>query len=136
MTPRERLLLRLDIWMQALKRLSEAVAEASANPASSTLRDGVIQRFEFCFELTWKGLKAALEHDGFSGAVSPRATMKLAYQAGWLADEPDWLNMLDDRNQTSHSYDEATALAIYSRIVSHHLPLMQSLYRRLAADRS
>jgi nucleotidyltransferase substrate binding protein (TIGR01987 family) len=127
MTSKERLNLRLALLQQALKRLGEAVTESQQRPESDTLRDGVIQRFEFTFELAWKVLKARLDFEGFPEANSPRAVIKQAFQLGWLSDEGAWLSLLDDRNQTSHTYDSATALVIYQRIVAQHLPLFLAL---------
>jgi nucleotidyltransferase substrate binding protein (TIGR01987 family) len=51
----------------------------------------------------WKTLKRALEHEGFS-PKTPRESVKEAYQAGWLHDEDEWLDMLNHRNRTSHVY--------------------------------
>jgi nucleotidyltransferase substrate binding protein (TIGR01987 family) len=96
----------------ALKRLGEALVEDSSN---TLIIDGTIQRFEFVFELTWKTLKRALEVEGFT-CRTPRETLKTAYQIGWLSDEELWLQMLDDRNRTSHTYDEPTATQIYENI--------------------
>jgi nucleotidyltransferase substrate binding protein (TIGR01987 family) len=128
MTSQERLNQRRVLFLQALKRLGEAVTESQQRPESDTLRDGVIQRFEFTFELAWKVLKARLDFEGFAEANSPRAVIKQAFQLGWLPDEGAWLSLLDDRNQTSHTYDAASAMIIYQRIVARHLPLLLGLY--------
>lgn len=100
--------------------------EASAQMETSILRDAVIQRFEFTFELTWKALQLYLEHRGLE-CGSPRATLKNAFAEGLIQtpEEADaWLQMLDDRNLTSHAYDEGLARRIYQRIVQNHAPLL------------
>lgn len=65
--------------------------------------EGTIHRFEIAIELTWKTLKRALEFEGFSPRT-PRESLKEAFKAGWLHDETVWLDMLDHRNTTSHTY--------------------------------
>lgn len=100
----------------ALKRLGEALAEDSSN---ALCVDGTIQRFEFVFELTWKALKRALEVEGMM-CQTPRDTLKTAYQVGWITEEALWLQMLDDRNMMSHTYDERTARQVYENIKGYH----------------
>jgi len=65
--------------------------------------EGTIQRFEFVIELMWKTLKRALEYEGVY-TKTPRESLKEAFKIGWLHDEDAWLNMLDQRNTTSHVY--------------------------------
>lgn len=114
---------------RALDRLEEALAEPEA--ANSLVVDGTIQRFEFAIELLWKTLKRFLAFEGIETAT-PRETMRAAYQAHWIDDEPAWLAMLQDRNRTSHIYDEAMARAIYARI-RDYAPLMRQVHGLLAA---
>ncbi|AJD92335.1 hypothetical protein JMA_30180 [Jeotgalibacillus malaysiensis] len=92
----------------ALSRLEEALAEDSSN---SLIVDGTIQRFEFTIELYWKTLKRCLQSEGIE-AKTPRETLKEAYKAEWLNDEQAWLQMLKDRNETSHTYNEELAREI------------------------
>jgi nucleotidyltransferase substrate binding protein (TIGR01987 family) len=106
----------------AIARLQEAVAQTE----TPILRDAVIQRFEFTFELTWKALQLYLPHRGLE-CGSPRATLKKAFADGLIRtpEEADaWLQMLDDRNLTSHAYDEALARRIYRHIVQNYAPLL------------
>ncbi len=105
----------------ALKRLGEALLEDSSN---ALIVDGTIRRFEFVFELTWKTLKRALEVEGLI-CQTPRETLKTAYQTGWINTEELWLQMLDDRNLTSHTYEEPTATQIYENIQTYYPELLQ-----------
>ena len=100
----------------ALDRLKEALSEDSSNPL---FIDGTVQRFEFVFELTWKTLKRALEAEGFI-CRTPRETLKTAYQAGWINNEALWIQMLDDRNMSSHTYDEPMASQIHDNIKNYY----------------
>lgn len=100
---------------QALTRLKEAVADYEDTKLDS-VRDGVIQRFEFCTELTWKTLREYLLDQGYSEINSPKSVMRQAYADGLINDEQSWIGLLNDRNLTSHLYDEETAVEIYNRI--------------------
>ena len=65
--------------------------------------EGTIQRFEMTIELMWKTLKRALEYEGFH-PKTPRESLKEAFHLGWLHDESVWIDMLEQRNTTSHVY--------------------------------
>lgn len=100
----ERLIERQREVRDAAARLSETVTL----PTSDIVRDATIQRFEFTFETVWKTLKLYLEHQGHE-CSGPRPTLKKAFSAGLIAtaEEADvWMTMLEDRNLTSHAYDE------------------------------
>lgn len=110
----------------ALNRLDEALQEPINN---SLIIDGTIQRFEFTLEMFWKTLKRLLEHEG-TIAQTPRDTLQKAYAAGWLQDEASWLQMLSDRNKTSHVYDETQAKVIYEHIKKNY-PELSRTYQDL-----
>jgi nucleotidyltransferase substrate binding protein (TIGR01987 family) len=78
--------------------------------------DGAIQRFEYCFELAWKSLKLQLEQTGVSGISSPKAAIQKGFITGIVADEDEWLKILDDRNLSVLTYDEKTAREIFQRL--------------------
>ncbi len=114
---------------ESAARLLEAVAQ----PDGDLIRDATIQRFEFTFEATWKALKLYLEHQGHE-CGGPRSTLKKAFTEGVIstAGEADlWLRMLDDRNLTSHAYDEALAIRIHANIVRDHASLLAGMAGRI-----
>ena len=90
------------------------------------MRDSSIQRFEFTFELFWKSLKAYAEESGLE-AFSPRDSIRIAFQLGVIQDNPEWFRMLEDRNRTSHTYNEATADSIYSHLPTYTHLVCQAL---------
>jgi nucleotidyltransferase substrate binding protein (TIGR01987 family) len=108
--------------MTAVRRLEEACAQ----PFSSFIRDSVIQRFEFCWELAWKTLRLKLEAEGIL-VNTPRETWQQALQAGLIADGNAWSEAQKKRNLTSHTYDEKLADEVYSYVLHHGLPLFQQL---------
>lgn len=76
--------------------------------------DLTIKRFEFTYEMCWKTLKRYLEFLGFE-PKSPRATFKEAYAQGIIKDENIWLEMIEQRNLSSHIYDEYEMSEIVSK---------------------
>jgi len=61
---------------------------------------------------------------------TPKTTLKKAFQIGWLHDETAWLKMLEDRNMTSHVYEETMANRIFADI-KKYLPEMQQVFPEL-----
>ncbi len=109
----------LEKLKKAFKRLDEAVREAS----DELDRDGVIQRFEFTFEIFWKTVKILLEYEGYRCA-GPRSCVKEAARRGFLQDAEVVLDMLEDRNRSSHIYDEAMAEEIFNRIKENYVDVI------------
>ncbi len=98
---------------QALGRLKEG---CDINIEESTLlRDGVIQRFEFTFELSWKLMKSLCNFYGVE-ANSPRDAIKQAHKISLIQNGNKWLDLLQARNLTSHTYNEEISLSIYEII--------------------
>ena len=118
-------------FTQAVDRLEESLKDYEAYPLD-TVRDGAIQRFEFCAELAWKTLREYLLDQGYGEVNSPKAVMKQAYADGILDQEQAWIDLLNARNQTSHIYDEATASEVFQAIREVYCPLFQQLIRALA----
>lgn len=115
----------------AVARLDESLSEY-AEYKLDTIRDGVIQRFEFCTELAWKTVREYLLDQGYTEINSPKAVMKQAYADGLISD--GWIELLNDRNLTSHVYDDATAVQIFERISCQHMPLFRALIEKLSAQ--
>lgn len=107
-------------FKKAIRRLDEAIDESKLNPSSTTLKDGVIQRFEFTYEICWKTLKYYLESEGIEDAKSPKSTIRAAFKMDLIDDGELWIDMLNDRNLTSHVYDEDVSIEIYNKIVSSY----------------
>lgn len=116
----------------ALKRLEEAIHEYHQT-GSKTVRDGALQRFEFCAELSWKAVQDYLEGQGYLDIHSPKAVMRKAYIENLVADEQGWISLLNARNQTSHLYDDEIADTVYHAVETVYLPLLTDLAQRLNA---
>ncbi|WP_416147299.1 HI0074 family nucleotidyltransferase substrate-binding subunit [Salipaludibacillus sp. HK11] len=90
--------------------------------------DGTIHRFEFTIELYWKTLKRVLLSEGIE-ANTPKEILKGAFQAGWLENEEAWLQMLKDKNLTSHTYVEESALLIVHNIKDYFPEMKATFYK-------
>ena len=92
-------------------------------------QEGVIQRFEYTFELAWKTMKDYLESSGVViFPVTPRQVIKETFATKILPDGQVWIDMLDHRNLLSHSYDFAVFEKAVVAISTQYLPAMESLH--------
>jgi nucleotidyltransferase substrate binding protein (TIGR01987 family) len=97
---------RFDNFKRAFDLLSEAIQMIRERKISSLEQEGVIQRFEYTWELTWKVLKDYLEYTGIIlETVTPAAVIKAAIAANIIKNGDVWMSALDSRNKMSHTYD-------------------------------
>lgn len=89
--------------------------------ASNVVRDAAIQRFEYTFETTWKVARQYLSDIERLEAASPRSAIRASFQVGILDEAATRraLAMVDDRNLSVHTYNEALAEAIFARLDDH-----------------
>lgn len=95
---------------------------------------GLIQFFEISFELSWNVMKEYMEEQGFLELRSPRDTIKKAFEIQLITDGHAWLLTLQNRNLTSHTYDEETAEKVVKEIQSVYYPLLKEIYNRLKPE--
>lgn len=118
-------------FSRALHRLKEAVEEFRQSDSSDVVRDGLIQRFEFTYEIAWKSTKEVLEEIGIVDKNSPKAVIKEAYAQKMILNENNWLLMIKDRNTTSHVYKEELAEEIANKIADCYVPEFELLLNTL-----
>ncbi|NLM44502.1 MAG: nucleotidyltransferase [Clostridiales bacterium] len=118
---------KLQNFKNACDRLDEGIKRYDEK--DDMYRDGLIQRFEFTFELAWKTLKSIFEDEGLMGLNSPKTVLREAYAAGLIVDEELWLNMLNDRNSTVHIYDEKMSIEICNNIINKYADEFRKLLR-------
>lgn len=116
--------------INAVTRLEESISDYEKSNMDS-VRDGVIKRFEFCTELSWKTLREYLIDQGYTEINSPRAVMKAAFTDKIIDDEIAWLDIINARNLTAHIYDEQTAQTIYANISTTYIKLFRKLIQSL-----
>lgn len=123
------MLQKIENFRRAVERLQEALTDSARNPESTVIRDGVIQRFEFTFELAWKSLREYMADQGadMSGVVFSKQVFKAAYAAQLIDDEQVWLDMLTSRNITSHVYDDQQAAQVVADIRDRYIAPLAAL---------
>jgi nucleotidyltransferase substrate binding protein (TIGR01987 family) len=104
---------KFENYQKALKRLDESMEVQ--NP-DQFIYDSVVKRFEFTYELAWKLMKAYIEYKGGEDVRFARDVFREAYANGLVKDGEGWLQMMKDRNLSSHTYDEEAARQIYERV--------------------
>ena len=122
---------RFNHFIKALSQLKEAVVLAQERPLSKLEEQGLIQAFEFTHELAWNTLKDFLEERGVQNLYGSRDTTREAFKTGLIKNGEAWMNMIQSRNLTSHTYDEATAAAIVSLIRSIYFIEFDALRTKL-----
>ena len=94
---------------------------------------GLVQAFEIVFELSWKTLKDYLTEQGYN-EKSPRGVLKMAFQNEIIADGHVWLEALESRNETTHTYDDKIATALDLKIREIYAPAINELHSFLAKE--
>ena len=126
---------RFQNFDRAFVLLREAL-ERGPQALSLLEKEGVIQRFEYSFELAWKTVKDFLEAGGLVIApLTPRQVIKVAFAAKVIGDGQVWIDMLDHRNLLSHTYDLAVFEKAVEAIAARYLPAMGELHAYFAAQR-
>ena len=83
-------------------------------PANDRERDGAIQRFEYTVELSWRLIRKILLAQGRADvSASPKPLVRAAASEGWIEDASAWLQFIEARNLTSHSYKNAIANQVF-----------------------
>lgn len=121
---------RFNNFEKSLKLLNNAVQRKDL---SDLEKAGVIQIYEFTFELAWKTVKDYLEDKGIS-VKFPRDTIKEGFKYEILDNGDLWMDMLEKRNLMSHPYDEEKAEIAYRLIVNDYFSALEQLYNKLKED--
>ena len=122
-------------WQQRFQNFEKAfillhdLLDRDIADMSSLEQEGVVQRFEYTFELAWKTLKDYLEYTGIAlEQITPRAVIKAAFSAKIIADGQIWIDMLRRRNLMSHIYEEEAFELTVKEILTNYIEAFQQLY--------
>ncbi|MBE94404.1 nucleotidyltransferase substrate binding protein [Marinobacter sp.] len=125
---------RFNNFRKAFQQLDEAVALGRSRELSKLEKQGVIQAFEYTYELAWNLLRDYLRWQGNAQLAGSRDTIREAFSAGLIEKGETWMQMLLDRNRTSHTYNEETAEQILAAINEHYHPMFVALQQRMEAE--
>lgn len=122
---------RLSNFRRALIQLSAAVELAETRQLSELERQGLIQAFEFTHELAWNVIKDYFAYQGNTAITGSRDAAREAFNKGLVQDGEGWMEMIQSRNQTAHTYNERVAAEIANRITSRYCRLFRQLLERM-----
>lgn len=109
-------------YKKALAQLSDAIENNSINPID-IIKEGIIQRFEFTHELAWKVMKDFLEYEGFRNITGSRTATREAFNKELIAEGQLWMDMIESRNKTVHTYQQNILETEYQKIVDRYFQL-------------
>ena len=133
--PDVRWLQRFSNYRKALRKLGQAVDIVSekmdwGEEVDDLLQEGLIQRFEYTHELAWKVMKDYAEYQGYTDVKGSRDAFRKGLEMG-IIDSGAWMESIEDRNQTSHNYDDETANEIYEAVVEEYYPLFKKFEKEM-----
>ena len=121
---------RFENFRKAFTQLSSAAALTKQRDLTELEQQGLIQAFEFTHELAWNTLKDFLESRGRPNIFGSKDAMREAFAAGLIDNGDAWMQMIESRNATTHTYDEKTADAIAQAILSGYVPEFEKFQGR------
>jgi nucleotidyltransferase substrate binding protein (TIGR01987 family) len=124
---------RFENFERAFLLLQEAFGQ-DAREMSDLEKEGAIQRFKYTFELAWKTLKDYLVYSGVVfDQITPRSVIKQAFAAKIIEDGQVWIDMLEQRNLMSHTYDDESFQIAFSSISQSYLIAIEQVFTWLKA---
>jgi nucleotidyltransferase substrate binding protein (TIGR01987 family) len=123
---------KLGSYRKALSRLAEVVNVAKVRQLNDFEADGMIQRFEFTFELAWKLMKSYAEYQGTDKEImGSRDAVRWAFENKLIEDSDVWMEMIKRRNDTSHNYDEDAAADVIVCVKDVYFQAFVYFYQRM-----
>ena len=123
---------KLNSYRKALSRLAEVINVMKVRQLNDFEADGLIQRFEFTFELAWKLMKSYADYQGTDKEImGSRDAVRWAFENKLIEDSDVWMEMIKRRNDTSHNYDEDTAADVIVRVKDVYFQAFVYFYERM-----
>ena len=121
-------------WIQRLNHFSKALSQLNKFIEKGDLNElekqGLIQAFEYTYELAWNTLKDYFENQGETGINRSRDSFRLAFKRGLVTNGDVWMDMVNSRTLTTHTYNEDIAEAIANDVVNKYHPEFVALKTR------
>lgn len=115
-------------YQKAFKQLSKFIAKG---PLNELEEQGLIQSFEYTHELAWNTLKDFLESLGNKELFGSKDTTRKAFQLNLIENGESWMDMIQSRNETSHTYNDETAHKIVLAITGRYYQEFSALENKL-----
>ena len=123
---------RFNHFKKALNQLTKFIEKGKLNELE---QQGVIQSFEYTYELAWNTLKDFFEHQGETGIHGSRDAFRLAFKRELIEDGETWMDMIESRALTTHTYNEDVAKAIADKIFNRYFSEFQTLRTKMESLR-
>ena len=111
-------------------QLEEGIEYYNTNPIN-LVKEGIIKRFEFTHELAWKVMKDFLEFEGVNGIVASRSATREAFNKNLITNGQEWMNMIECRNDTVHTYNPNILEVEFSKIISIYVHLFKEFHQKM-----
>ena len=125
-------------WVQRFSNFKKAFVKldsaAKKSSRSELEQEGLIQRFEYTYELAWSTLKDFFEYQGYTEISGSRDAFKLAIERGLIQDGKEWMKMIETRQRTSHTYNQETADDIAELIIDSYVSKFGDLIKVLESE--
>jgi len=119
---------RFDNYQRALAQLTKFINKGELNELEE---QGLIQAFEYTHELAWNVLRDYLREQGNPNIHGSRDATREAFKLELIRDGDSWMDMIRDRNRTSHTYNQETAQAIATNITGRFFKLFVMLQEKM-----
>ncbi|MEE0926667.1 MAG: nucleotidyltransferase substrate binding protein, partial [Bacteroidales bacterium] len=126
---------RFNNYRKALEKFNQAVDIISnklewGEEIDDLLEEGLIQRFEYTHELAWKVMKDYAQYQGYTNIQGSRDAFRKAFEMGIIENEA-WMESINDRNLTSHNYDDETVTEILKAIIDTYALLFNDFEKKM-----
>ncbi len=122
-------------WIQRFNHFEKALGQLKKFVQKGELNEleeqGLIQAFEYTYELAWNTLKDYLEAQGEAEIHGSRDALRLAFKRGLIEDGETWMEMIGSRSLTSHTYNEEVAKQIANAVSRKYLSRFVALRKKL-----
>jgi nucleotidyltransferase substrate binding protein (TIGR01987 family) len=127
--PSERTALQIRQFESAVFRLKEVLALSE----DAIMRDALIKRFEFTWEMAWRCLYRALRDMDIKVAEFQGPVLQAAHQAGLITDPDAWKETKECRDLTVHTYYEEVAIKVAAHVRAKAVDLFDAHLARMKA---
>jgi len=125
--PEKRWVQRLDNYAKAFAILERTHRIQEDRELTEAERMGLIQSFEFTFELAWNLMKDYLRYKGIFDITGSKDAVRCAFKNGIIANGDVWMDMIDRRNETAHTYEEEVAVRVVNDVSNSYIEEMREL---------
>ncbi|MCF0056624.1 nucleotidyltransferase substrate binding protein [Dyadobacter sp. CY356] len=124
---------RFQNFNKAFTKLESAILVLEKTGLSELEREGLIQRFEYTHELAWNVMKDFFEMKGTSTIMGSRSATREAFKKGLIIDGENWMDMINSRNLTTHTYNEEVVDEITNKIIASYYPAFKEFQTKMTA---